>query len=222
MPTDPVVRATVLLELVRMEVDGPRLDDLHKALERAIASSSRRIKEASGSGDEWWHQALIDDESDYIEQLLGLAFVAAQIFITTVIKRLKAVSDACHLSFVTDDRWPYGLMNAEIERINAVANYWKHHEQWPTRLEPKDEYEMREVWDHAEMEKKNRNQKRTAERVESIGMSPSGNLFIAIEAFGVTEFEDLSPIRNKLCDWADRLLKKAKSEVAALESDMTL
>lgn len=87
---------------------------------------------------------------------------------------------------------------------------------------------MRVVWDHTEMEKMEKknhiHQKETAEIVESIGMSPSsrGNLFIAAEAFGVAEFEDLSPIRNKLRDWADRLLKKTKSEVSALESDMTL
>lgn len=226
MPTDPDDRIPRLLELVDLAVDNATLDDLYSVLEQAITSSSRRIESPSGNGDEWWQEAVRDHEGGQNEQLLGLAFLAAQLFITTVTKRLKAVSDACHLSFVTDDRWPYGLMNAEIERINAVANYWKHHEQWSTRLEPEDEYEMREVWDHTEMErmekKRHIRQKETAEIVESIGMSPYGNLFIAAEAFGVTEFKDLSPIRNKLRDWADRLLKKAKSEVAALESDMTL
>jgi len=221
MPTDPIDRIPGLLELADLAVDNATLDDLYSALEQAITSSSRRIKGADDNGDEWWQEAVKDHESDQIEQLLGLAFLAAQLFITTVRKRFDALSTACRaagkkLNFDT---------NTEIKKINAVANYWKHHEEWPTRLEPKDDDEMRVVWDHTEMEKKNHiHQKETAEIVESIGMSPSsrGNLFIAAEAFGVAEFEDLSPIRNKLRDWADRLLKKTQSEVSALESDMTL
>lgn len=207
----PIDRIPGLLELVQMAIDDPGINNLYHVLEQAIASSSRRLDEASGSGDEWWQQAMTDDENNRIEQLLGWAFLAAQIYITTVRERVKVLSDACHEA---------RIMNMEIERINAIANYWKHREEWPACPPRKGKKEVKLMWNHAKMKPI---QKKTAEIVESIGMSPSssGNLFIAAKAFGVTEFEDLSPLRNKLHGWARSLLEKAKSEVAALESEIT-
>jgi len=64
-------------------------------------------------------------------------------------------------------------------------------------------------------------EKLTVEIVMSIRMSPSstGNLRTAVEAFGVTDsYEDLSPIREKIRNWAYSLYEKAQSEVTALAS----
>lgn len=231
MSSGPTHRITACLQFVEMAVDDQTLDKLFSVLEQEIASSSRHIESASHRGDEWFLEAVIDDECDCIEQLLSLAFVAAQTFITTVRSHLVRLSAICNkdigspLSFVTSAKAHEVLKLAdpmrnnpkysEIEVINAIANYWKHQEEWPTRIEPKEEY-LERVWDQRQM----RNcEKRTIEIVASIGMSPSstGNLRTAYKAFGLTtSYEDLSPIRDKLRNWAHSLHRRAQSEIAAL------
>lgn len=216
-----------------MAVDDETLDKLFSVVEREIASSSRRIENASHSGDEWFLEAVTDDECDCIEQLLGWAFVAAQTFITTVRSRLLRLSDICNedmrspLSFVASDKI-HGVLKladpmrnnpkyTEIEVINAIANYWKHQEEWPTRTEPKEQY-LERVWDHRRMPNY---KKRTIEIVASIGMSPSstGNLRTAYEAFCLaSSYEDLSLIRDRLYNWAHSLHRRAQSEITALTS----
>jgi len=232
MSSGPMHRITICLELVKMAVDDETINKLFSVAEEEIASSSRRIESASHSGDEWFFEAVRDDECDYIEQLLGWAFVAAQTFINTVRSRFVRLSAICKdigspLGFVTSAKGHEVLKLAdpmrnnpeyrEIEVINAIANYWKHQEEWPTRTERerKEEY-LERVWDQRQMSK---NEKRTIEIVASIGMSPSstGNLRTAYEAFGLTSsYEDLSPIRDKLRNWAYSLYTKAQSEIAAL------
>jgi len=219
---------TACLELVDMAVNDQALDDLYSVLEREIASSSRRVEVASRSGDEWL-QEIEDHESERIERLLGWAFLAAQTFITTVRMRLKWLSDVCNkedggcLSSVTTwshqevfrsaERMRNHPSYTEIEVINAVANYWKHHDEWPTRLEHNDACLVR-VWDLLQM----KNHRLTVEIVTAIGMSPAstGNLFEACEALGVAIPGGLFAIRRKLDNWATSLQKKARSEVTAL------
>lgn len=225
-------RIAACLQLVEMAVDDQTLDKLFSVIEEEIASSSRRIESASHSGDEWFLGAVTDDECDSIEQLLGWAFVAAQTFTTTVRSRLVRLSAICNkdmrspLGFVTSAKGHEVLKLAdpmrnnpkysEVEVINAIANYWKHQEEWPTRTERKEEY-LERVWDQRQMRRKN--EKRTIEIVASIGMSPSstGNLRTAYKAFGLTSsYEDLSAIRDKLRNWAHSLHRRAQSEIAAL------
>lgn len=224
-------RINVLFELVRLGLEGDTLERLHAAVEREIVLASPRIKQAARSGDQWYLDAVTDDECDRIEELLGLAFVAAQTFITRVRCRIASLSDGCKhelgrpLSFVGDSK-AYGVLKigdampgksayTEIETINAVANYWKHQEDWPTRLEERDDY-LASVWDTAQMRS---NEKRTVEIVASIGMSPSstGNLRMAAQTLDITSYENLSPVREKLRRWADAICEKARFEISQLQ-----
>lgn len=230
MPRGVTHRITACLKLMEMAVNDHTLDNLHSIVEREIALSSRRIQDASRSGDESFHEAVTDNECDRVEQLLGLAFVTAQTFITTVRSSIARLSQICKndlgspLSFVTSPKAHEVLKLAEpmrnypkyteIEVINAVANYWKHQEEWPIRTEPKDEY-REQVWDQTQMSP---TEKSTVQIVASIGMAPSstGNLRTAYEAFDLaSSYEDLSPIRDKLRTWAHALQRRAKSEVLA-------
>lgn len=218
---------TACLQLVKIAVNDQTLDNLLSAVEREIVSSSRRIENVSHIVDKCFLEAMTDDECNSTEQLLGLVSVAAQTFITTVRSRLAMLSDRCkkdvgrHLSFITSQKayeilksanlMQNGSKYTEIEVINAIANYWKHQEEWSTRIEKKDE-DAERVWNQ---------EKLTVEIVMSIGMSPSstGNLRTAFETLGVTSpYEDLSPIRKKLHNWAHSLYKKAQSEVDAFVS----
>jgi hypothetical protein len=231
MSGDKGHRMAVLLELMRVDLEGDTLDQLHTAVEQGIALTSQRIKQATRSGDQEYLDAVTDDECVRIEELLGLAFVVAQTFITSVRSRIAALSDGCKhefgrpLSFIGDpkaygalkigDTMPGGSVYTEIETINAVANYWKHQEDWPTHLEKKDDY-CKIAWDTARMRD---NEKRTVKIVVGIGMSPSftGNLRAAARAFGVASYEDLSLVREKLRRWADSLYEKARLEMSQLQ-----
>ena len=71
MSSGPTHRITACLALLEMAVEDETLDKLFSVVEQEIASSSRRIESAPHSGDEWFQEAVTDDECDYIEQLLG-------------------------------------------------------------------------------------------------------------------------------------------------------
>ena len=231
MSRDPTHRITPCLQLVELAVDDQTLDKLFSVIQEGIVSSSRRIKSASQSGGELFLEAVTDDECDSIEQLLGLAFVVGQTFITAVRSCLAQLSAICNtdigspLGFVTGpkgyevlklgDRMRNNPEHSEIQVINAIANYWKHQEEWPTRTERKEEC-LELVWDQRQM---GNDEKRTVEIVASIGISPysTGNLRTAYKAFGLTSsYEDLLQIRDKLRNWAHSLHRRAQSEIAAL------
>ncbi len=107
MPRDLPHRITVLLKLMEMAVNDHTLNNLHSIIEHEIVLSSRRIQDTSRSADESFHEAVTDNECDPVEQLLDLAFVAAQTFITTVRGSIARLSQICKndlgspLSFVT-------------------------------------------------------------------------------------------------------------------------
>lgn len=128
----------MLLHLLRSTSDADVLNRIHAALEQGIFSASKRIKDVN-SGDQWYQDLVIDEECDNIEELLGLAFVAAQTLITAVRTEIVAVSRASvrdlerPLSFVSGNKGynileigaPMGarLSFTQVEAVNAVANY---------------------------------------------------------------------------------------------------
>jgi hypothetical protein len=219
-------RLDAMVSLVRSASNADAIERLHAAIQREVASSARCIDEAAASGDTDFSIGVIDDECDHVEELLGLAFVVAQTFIARLRSRIALVSRILEeesgkgLSFVDQPthsvvlaRGPTCASSAytEIEVINAVANYWKHQESWLTILEPKDG-RLITVW-KAQPKSPER---RTIEIVTSIGLKPgcSGNLRAAASALGVSNYMNLTPIRDKLTAWGDELFEATRLEIA--------
>ena len=206
-------------------------DNTFSVLEGGLASSIKSIEEVSANTDDDFHDAVFEDECDSIEQFLGFVFVAAQRVITATRTRFTHLSDMYRsvagksFSFVTSDD-PYSIYKfsnpirneakyTEIEVINAIANYWKHQEEWPTRFVTKDAWAELE-WDQESMQNGPKN---TAQIVLSIGLSPSstGNLRTAISAFSDnSSCENIAPIKDILHNWVNYLHKMAQYEVSAL------
>ncbi len=225
-------RVDALLRLLKYAVESETVDHLHVAMEKEIAMSSQRIERAIGSGDDSYIEAVTDDECDQIEEFLGISFVVAQTFITRLRSNMAYLSEGCkrdfgsHLSFINSvkaydvlklaDLLASNAIYSIIEAINAVANYWKHVDEWPTVMVEKGDFLVR-IWDTTKMRP---NEKLTVEIVCSLGMSANstGNLRNAAEKLGIKKYEDLSPIRKKLRTWADNLYKKAYEEVSALKN----
>ena len=93
--------------------------------------------------------------------------------------------------------------------MNAVANYWKHHDEWPERVDQARSIEFGETpVPHWDTSKVNKGEQKTIELVTAIGMWPnrSINMQVAADALGIAELWDLSPLRKNLDDWARCLL----------------
>src|SRR5208337_1103699 len=139
-PYDYRVRAA--LALVRVSGERETLEGLHHAIELEIAKRVKRIDEAHASGNQEFDDAVTNDECSQIEELLGLAFVAAQSFITAVRARWTMIAPVCRDEYAINFSFsigpkgsgllrespvlPIGSPYHAVEVINAVANYWKH------------------------------------------------------------------------------------------------
>ncbi len=149
--------ARYALSLLRIHAQSDTLERLHRAVEREIRAASRAIQRATRNED--LVEAIMGDEILTIEELLGLAFVAAQSFITLIRTELIAVNNV-HLRYLKSPLSFAGSNGydalklapmlpaancSEVEAINAVANYWKHSEEWPVS-EAKSGTQVREVW----------------------------------------------------------------------------
>jgi len=221
-------RLDALLGIVRSVANAQTLDHLHTAIEAEIAAGSQRIDDAQRRKDNFI-DAVTDEECERIEDLLGLAFVAGQTFLTAVRTRIAALSEACKselggpLSFAIDpkaydtfkvaDLVQAHLRYTTIQVINAVANYRKHCENWPM-CETRNGKRILTVWDTSLMRV---NEKRTVDVLLGLGISPgsTGNLRLAAESLGVTTYKDLSPIREKLGRWANNLIREADQEISS-------
>jgi hypothetical protein len=127
-----------------------------------------------------------------------------------------------HLSFCNDAQG-YGALKQSpaftaqaqfrvVEAIQAVANYWKHSDEWPT-CSIKSRKRLRGGWDVSAMRSKHH--KRTAEIVVALGMEYgcTGNMRRAAQALGVTDFARLSAIRGALTSWATGVYDLSEKEV---------
>lgn len=221
-------RASAALNLLHIATRGETLERLHRVIESEISASLRRLEEASKTENSDFLEFATDEECQSTEELLGLAFVAAQSFITSIRTEVTDVAEmsrqfGIRFTFFSDPKAIDTLKLASpltvapqfsvVEAIHAVGNYWKHSEEWPTQEVVSGRW-RRQAWDMASMRG---NEKRTAEIVTSLGMTlgSTGNLRTAAEALGVTEYNDLRPIRRTLQNWAFDLKIKVANDLAA-------
>lgn len=214
-----------MLALFRVSGERDTLDRLHHTIEREITKSFKAVEKAKTAKNQDYLDAIIDDECDQIEQLLGLAFVAAQVFVNKIRTRwTKTVPDDVKRRFRGGSE-PSDLLKKSplhagskyhvVEVINAVANYWKHSEEWPiieASINVKGRRGLRPMWDlHSTKE----SQKYTVEIITDLGMScgSTGNLRHAVEVLGVQNCGDLSALRKILFDWADSLYEETRAEI---------
>ena len=186
---------------------------LHAAIEAEIRESDRTLSEAEDPYDEF----VIDEECSQIEELLGLAFVAAQSFLTRIRTRTDMLNAACKRDlgsgfnfirspkaydvFVLGDPLNTTAQISKVQVINAVANYWKHSDEW-TKGDLKKGRRIGAAWDTTQMRPVD---KRTVALVSAIGLvslASTGNLRRAAKALGVSRDHKLRPLREPLYKWA--------------------
>ncbi len=102
-----------------------------KTITAAIAETEGRFAELNEQYD-------TDLGLDLIENLLGLAFVAAQAYIVGTISDARRIAKAA-TGFSKHELLKIGTSTmlrsttTQIELVDAVANYYKHHAEWSDR-----------------------------------------------------------------------------------------
>lgn len=230
MPRVILNRAELILTLIRLHLADRTLERLHHAIEAEIASGIQSLLEAADSEAEGT-DALIDDESEKVEELLGLAFIAAQSFIARIRILMLKLNNVCiedfgaPLTFIPNRNASDILGSGKrlidcpdvsaVEAVHAVGNFWKHSDEWST-CEVKKGKRLETGWDL----KPNSREQLTAKTVAALGIvrGSSGNMRRAASALGVLEYGDLRPIRLILHDWANELYRRAKGEIEILRA----
>jgi hypothetical protein len=80
------------LRLLKLDTTDLALERIHHALEAKIARGERRLEGVKRERNEESYYWLVDDECDQLEELLGIAFVAAQPFISRIRTHLSSIT----------------------------------------------------------------------------------------------------------------------------------
>jgi len=185
-----------------------------QSVSRNLADLIHRAEESRVERTDPWKSAspkyrTVEDEHDIavVELLIGSVFVLGQAAITQAV---SIVTKICHLA--AKPSWlPQGkvaLMSAEaathnktglsqIVLIDAVANYFKHHYEWP------------DDWIGASAK-----QQPTIDLVLRLGLSPDGNhnLDTVVLELGMGT-RDLTPLAVLVQEWRERLAAYCRDQM---------
>jgi hypothetical protein len=171
--------------------------DTHERVLDTIGVGIRKANErADKASDE---DGIVDDECEFVENLLGAAYVVCQAQITAVVQAALKVPDH-GLGQAHDVRALGPRFNADhsqIEVLWALANYFKHRDEWPTD------------W-------KNMNglSKRTATVIEAAGLccGSSGNLRTGAEALGNSDYNNVTAFYGAISQWSTAVRDRLRSK----------
>jgi hypothetical protein len=169
--------------------------DLHEALSRV----HDRIEKLP---DEEWASDHAYFESEVAEGLIGTVFVLYQTYLTSVVSIVIGLAEDGYAGAPSKKVDILRLESPPItaaagytrmEVVNAVANYFKHRDEWPAD------------WSAAAGQTKN-----TIDVISAIGLSSNEhfNLAKAAKALGDDAFDGTCPLVREMRSWLDAVLKK--------------
>ena len=210
----------MMLDMLDPRLEQPDLERLHQPIESAIAMARERCEDAGLNASEDLRDIVWEEESDYTEELLGVAFVICQARLTRVATRVIALHDGAddagkrlsvvalppgrgerkrsvfeaHSALVLNTKYTH------IQAINAYANYFKHHDEWIG------------TW-----AKIDGSAKTTIAIITATGASQgcTGNLRTGAKALGITSYDDLSPLRAIVEKWHASLCDALETDLRA-------
>lgn len=204
----------ILLLGLRIAVRDSKYQNVLHAIAEGIRVSIARIDEIPTDSDPEWQEIVGDEESDLVEDLLGAAFVVCQTQITAVTSRALRLRARCKYPsrFTAYDDTKVGVRSlgeslpampgiSKVEMIWALANYFKHHEEWPSN-------------DWTKLDKQSR---QTADVIQQAGLTPNstGNLRAAAAHLGNADFIRLEVFGDIVDAWAKKVLASAEQELKA-------
>jgi hypothetical protein len=134
------------LRLLGDSVVSANIDLVLRAIGEAIAASESRMDALDHDVNSEYLDAVVDDETDVIENLLGASFVVCQTYISAVVSRVDALhslykgqhggAELTTTSTRKRDIMGFGSPRVrgsiftEVQVIDAFANYFKHRDEW--------------------------------------------------------------------------------------------
>lgn len=167
--------------------------------------------------------AIIDEETDVIENLLGTAFVVCQTYISSVISRVRILhrlykkehngAELTTTSITKPDILAFGSSSvgssdfSEVQVIDAFANYFKHRAEWVR------------VWD--KLPKKDAY---TARIIGAVGASrgSTGNLRTGAKVLGNEVYSNMDVFVGILQRWRQNLYNGYREELGVETSHFRL
>jgi hypothetical protein len=201
----------------------PDIGDLLDALAASIRRTTEFMERTSAkrtTGDEWPDDDWFVEEGVLVDDVLGLAFVTCQLFITAVVsvcQRLHrfpafqtgtAHGEAEPIGILSTDKYRLLKRNSsivgasgitQVEAMETLANYFKHRDEWPGKWE-----DLKDT------------QKRTAESMKLLGLlkDEAGDI-VRVGDFrdgfkllaGRDHYDELRNLKAILDSWRDELVK---------------
>lgn len=105
------------------------------ATRRIFKALSEGLKDVQQDSVEAVEEFEVDDALDYTENLLGIAFVTAQTYVTGTVADANQLNKSGikvtkeHLLQVHGDKVANSAIT-KLELCDAIANYYKHHDEW--------------------------------------------------------------------------------------------
>lgn len=202
------------IDLIRIHTGPTPLERVLQTLGDAVDACTGAITRAESSGDAEYIDAVIDDECDVIENLLGAAFVVCQADITAVISHVnhmhkRAFADGHRLS--SSDNSKAGMLSLDnqlvatspysyVQVIDAVANYFKHRDEW------------RGLWTQFPPAS---SQGKTVAIITVVGaeQGSTGNMRTGVTALGISNYRNLTILYDHIASWADNVATAYESEI---------
>lgn len=203
-----------LLELIRTHAGQTSLERVLETIGAAIGDCDGTINRANSTGNAEYIDAVVDDECDIIENLLGAAFVACQADITAVISHVnrmhkRALSDGHRLA--SSDSSKAGMLALDnqlvatstysyVQVIDAAANYFKHRDEW------------RGSWTQFDPASR---QGKTVAIITVVGakQGSTGNMRTGVTALGISNYRNLTILYEHIASWADNVATAYESEL---------
>jgi putative component of membrane protein insertase Oxa1/YidC/SpoIIIJ protein YidD len=199
-----------------------RLKDLHYTsnvgqIVRVISDETRefikRCDETIDNVARNEEQSIYDEATEYIEDLLGISFVACQSYISYVVSDICRLHDACNslaspVILTTTSGRKIDILRkcsppvkggySEVQIIDAFANYYKHKDEWDWD------------WDCPPARSQ-----LTVDVIRSVGASRgcTGNMRTGAEALGNGEYCDTRAMMKGLESWGQELFKAYSEEL---------
>ena len=182
------------------------------SLGEAVKKSSENITTAEETKNKEYINAVVDDECDIIESLIGAAFVSSQAIVNAVSAKIKSIHERAisegHTLSTTDEK-KYNILNfgsdrllssnySQVQAINAFANYFKHDDEW------------NKSWTNETGQNKY-----TIDVLVAAGakQGSTGNLRTGIRALGVDDYENLTKLSDVVEKWTNALITAYENEL---------
>jgi hypothetical protein len=205
----------VLARLVENAFDDDALMESLSALVSLIKGEQRRCREAVRAirNDDHLQQVAYESHQ-FIDSILGCAFVLCQNQITAIVSRMVLTSHKLDINKARNKDRVLKIGTETIKTIAAnidlAANYFKHNDEWITTFKEKNG-EREQLWD---VDGSARAAQATMRKAISHGLKPSGvdNMQKLARLLGVRrrDYSDLVLISRRIVRWRSQLVRAVR------------